>query len=187
MLCWKLGEPRSGVALLADVVDAVLMVVVHKLAVPLGQAFGGLVTRKLSDSDRFFTWCITPGKKGEIQASKTDIKKTAAIHCNSCNTFIAKIKWVTNCRTPLASWSFLSTLVNRQGDTYDFHGIIHYLLFWNTHWRHQATSAWGSQPSAENQLQSSGPGWIAWRQCDCRNKQTKNRKSIYIQLKDCQQ
>ncbi|KAF3848044.1 hypothetical protein F7725_021072 [Dissostichus mawsoni] len=55
MLCWKLGEPRSGVALLADVVDAVLMVVVHKLAVPLGQAFGGLVTRKLSDSDRFFT------------------------------------------------------------------------------------------------------------------------------------
>lgn len=62
MLCWKLGEPRSGVALLAEVVDAVLMVVVHKLAVPLGQAFGGLVTRKLSDSDRFFTWCITPGR-----------------------------------------------------------------------------------------------------------------------------
>lgn len=53
MLCWKLGEPRSGVALLADVVDAVL--IVHKLAVPLGQALGGLVTRKLSDSARFFT------------------------------------------------------------------------------------------------------------------------------------
>lgn len=32
-----------------------------------------------------------------------------------------------------------------------------YLLFWNTHWTHQATSAWGSQPFAENQLQSSGP------------------------------
>lgn len=63
MLCWKLGEPRSGVALLADVVDAVLMVVVHKLAVPLGQAFGGLVTRKLSDSERFFTWCITPWRE----------------------------------------------------------------------------------------------------------------------------
>ena len=63
MLCWKLGEPRSGVALLADVVDAVLIVAVHKLAVPLGQAFGGLVTRKLSDSERFLTWCITPGRK----------------------------------------------------------------------------------------------------------------------------
>ena len=63
MLCWKLGEPRSGVALLADVVDAVLMVVVHRLAVPLGQAFGGLVTRKLSDSARFLTWCITPGEE----------------------------------------------------------------------------------------------------------------------------
>lgn len=40
-----------------------LMVVVQRLAVPLGQAFGGLVTRKLSDSARFFTWCITPGSK----------------------------------------------------------------------------------------------------------------------------
>lgn len=63
MLCWKLGDPRSGVALLEDVVDAVLIVVVHRLAVPLGQAFGGLVTRKLSASDRFFTWCITPGRR----------------------------------------------------------------------------------------------------------------------------
>lgn len=69
MLCWKLGEPRSGVALLADVVDAVLMVVVHRLAVPLGQALGGLVTRKLSDSARFFTWCITPG----TERRKSDI------------------------------------------------------------------------------------------------------------------
>lgn len=60
MLCWKLGEPRSGVVLLADVVDAVLMVVVQRLAVPLGQAFGGLVTKKLSDSAKFFTWCMTP-------------------------------------------------------------------------------------------------------------------------------
>jgi len=56
MLCWKLGEPRSGVALLvAAVVDAVLMVVVHRLAVPLVQALGGPVTWKLSDSARFFT------------------------------------------------------------------------------------------------------------------------------------
>lgn len=61
MLCWKLGEPRSGAVLLAEVADAVLMVVLHRLAVPLGHAFGGLVTRMLSDSDRFFTWCITPG------------------------------------------------------------------------------------------------------------------------------
>lgn len=75
MLCWKLGEPRSGVALLADVVDAVLMVVVHKLAVPLGQAFGGLVTRKLSDSDRFFTWCITPGREK---------RKMGITKCNYC-------------------------------------------------------------------------------------------------------
>lgn len=70
MLCWKLGEPRSGVALLEDVVDAVLMVVVHRLAVPLGQAFGGLVTRKLSDSARFLTWCITPGE----ERRKTDLR-----------------------------------------------------------------------------------------------------------------
>ena len=55
MLCWKLGEPRSGVTLVAAVVDAVLMVVVQRLVVPLVQAFGGLVTRKLSDSARFFT------------------------------------------------------------------------------------------------------------------------------------
>lgn len=60
MLCWKLGEPRSGAVLLAEVADAVLMVVLHRLVVPLGHAFGGLVTRMLSDSDRFFTWCITP-------------------------------------------------------------------------------------------------------------------------------
>lgn len=68
MLCWKLGEPRSGVALVADVVDAVLIVVVHRLAVPLVQALGGLV-RKVSDSARFFTWCITPveEKKQDIQ------------------------------------------------------------------------------------------------------------------------
>lgn len=74
MLCWKLGEPRSGAVLLADVVDAVLMVVVHRLAVPLGHAFGGLVTRKLSDSDRFFTWCITPGtqrRKSRIRENGT--------------------------------------------------------------------------------------------------------------------
>lgn len=76
MLCWKLGEPRSGVALLADVVDAVLMVVVHTLAVPLGQAFGGLVTRKLSDSDRFFTWCITPVRE-KRQKWSTCLKKRA--------------------------------------------------------------------------------------------------------------
>lgn len=55
IVCWKLGEPRSGVALLADVVDTLLMVVVQRLAVPLEQAFGGLVTRMLSDSARFFT------------------------------------------------------------------------------------------------------------------------------------
>lgn len=61
MLCWKLGEPRSGAVLLAEGADAVLMVVLHRLAVPLGHAFGGLVTRMLSDSDRFLTWCITPG------------------------------------------------------------------------------------------------------------------------------
>lgn len=36
------------------------MVEVHKLVVLPGQAFGGLVTKKLSDSERFFTWCITP-------------------------------------------------------------------------------------------------------------------------------
>lgn len=36
------------------------MVEVHKLVVLLGQAFGGLVTKKLSDSERFLTWCITP-------------------------------------------------------------------------------------------------------------------------------
>lgn len=60
MLCWKLGEPRSGVTLFADVVEAVLMVVVHRLVVPLGQALGGLVTRNASDSARFLTWCITP-------------------------------------------------------------------------------------------------------------------------------
>lgn len=65
----KLGEPRSGAVLFADVDEAVLMVVVHRLAVPLGQALGGLVTRKLSDSARFFTWCITP-KTGR---TKTDI------------------------------------------------------------------------------------------------------------------
>lgn len=70
MLCWKLGDPRSGVALLADVVDAVLIVVVHRLAVPLGQAFGGLVTRKLSDSARFLTWCITPEEKGRKRDSR---------------------------------------------------------------------------------------------------------------------
>lgn len=61
MLCWKLGEPRSGVAVVAAVVFAVLMV--HRLAVPLVHAFGGLV-RKASDSARFFTWCITPGRGG---------------------------------------------------------------------------------------------------------------------------
>lgn len=66
MLCWKLGEPRSGAVLLAEVADAVLMVVLHRLAVPLGHAFGGLVTRMLSDSDRFFTWCITPRKQQQI-------------------------------------------------------------------------------------------------------------------------
>lgn len=46
--------------LFAGVGDEVLMVEVHKLVVLLGQAFGGLVTKKLSDSERFFTWCITP-------------------------------------------------------------------------------------------------------------------------------
>lgn len=56
-LCWKLGEPRSAVVLFVGVV---LMVDVHKLVVLLEQAFGGLVTKKLSDSERFFTWCITP-------------------------------------------------------------------------------------------------------------------------------
>lgn len=60
-LCWKLGEPRSAVLLFAGVGDEVLMVEVHKLVVLPGQAFGGLVTKKLSDSERFFTWCITPG------------------------------------------------------------------------------------------------------------------------------
>lgn len=59
-LCWKLGEPRSAVLLFAGVGDEVLMVEVHKLVVLPGQAFGGLVTKKLSDSERFFTWCITP-------------------------------------------------------------------------------------------------------------------------------
>lgn len=48
--------------MLADVVDTLVIVVVQRLAVPLEQAFGGLVTRKLSDSARFFTWCITPGR-----------------------------------------------------------------------------------------------------------------------------
>lgn len=46
--------------LFVGVGDEVLMVEVHKLVVLLGQAFGGLVTKKLSDSERFFTWCITP-------------------------------------------------------------------------------------------------------------------------------
>lgn len=59
MLCWKLGEPKSGVTLEAAVVVAVVMVVVQRLAVPLVHAFGGLV-RNTSDSARFFTWCITP-------------------------------------------------------------------------------------------------------------------------------
>lgn len=68
-MCWKLGEPRSGFALLAEVVDELLMVVVQRLVVPLEQAFGGLVTRKLSDSARFFTWCITPER--EIKMTKT--------------------------------------------------------------------------------------------------------------------
>ena len=49
----------SSDLLVAVVVVAVLMVVVHRLAVPLVQALGGLV-RKVSDSARFFTWCITP-------------------------------------------------------------------------------------------------------------------------------
>lgn len=72
MLCWKLGEPRSGAVLLAEVADAVLMVVLHRLAVPLGHAFGGLVTRMLSDSDRFFTWCITPGTQQQQQQQRSD-------------------------------------------------------------------------------------------------------------------
>lgn len=46
--------------LFVGVEDEVLMVEVHKLVVLLGQAFGGLVTKKLSDSERFLTWCITP-------------------------------------------------------------------------------------------------------------------------------
>lgn len=71
MLCWKLGEPRSGVTLFADVVEAVLMVVVHRLVVPLGQALGGLVTRNASDSARFLTWCITP-----VEVKQTKKKKS---------------------------------------------------------------------------------------------------------------
>lgn len=65
MLCWKLGEPKSGVALLVVVVDVVLIVVVHRLVLLLGQALGGLVTRKLSDSAKFLTWCITPVERGK--------------------------------------------------------------------------------------------------------------------------
>lgn len=89
MLCWKLGEPRSGVALEAAVVVAVLMVVVHKLAVPLVHAFGGLV-RKASDSARFFTWCITPGE-GRWNTLKflfsrfSDIEEDGVRNCDSIN------------------------------------------------------------------------------------------------------
>lgn len=80
MLCWKLGEPRSGVTLFADVVEAVLMVVVHRLVVPLGQALGGLVTRNASDSARFLTWCITP----------VEVKKKKSMRCCIMNRFEIK-------------------------------------------------------------------------------------------------
>jgi len=60
MLCWKLGEPRSGAAVWAEAEPTVALL---RPAGPLGHAFGGLVTKKLSDSDKFFTWYITPGEK----------------------------------------------------------------------------------------------------------------------------
>ncbi len=69
MLCWKLGEPKSGVTLEAAVVVAVVMVVVQRLVVPLVHAFGGLV-RNTSDSARFFTWCMTPKQN---KSNKTSV------------------------------------------------------------------------------------------------------------------
>ena len=78
-----------------------------------------------------------------------------------------------------AKWSKMFTNCNDLMHEFSM-GFITYLLFWSRHWRHQAVSAWGSQPSAENPLQSSGPGWIAWRQCDCRNKYTKKSEKVSV-------
>lgn len=82
MLCWKLGEPKSGVTLEAAVVVAVVMVVVQRLAVPLVHAFGGLV-RNTSDSARFFTWCITPEQN---KSNKTPVL-TVMYYCNEIFVF----------------------------------------------------------------------------------------------------
>ncbi len=82
MLCWKLGEPKSGVTLEAAVVVAVVMVVVQRLAVPLVHAFGGLV-RNTSDSARFFTWCITPKQKNSNKTAVLGVMH----YCNQIYIF----------------------------------------------------------------------------------------------------